>query len=92
MNLVKLKEKGQVTIPASVRAQVAAHKGDIFEVVVANGNIVLKPQELVSRKQTRKGQKHEGADVSEFIGSLKGLFGSQEEIDASIRKERKSWE
>jgi AbrB family looped-hinge helix DNA binding protein len=92
MTLVKLKEKGQVTIPAAVRAQVAAHKGDIFEVTVANGNIVLKPQEVVSRKQTRKGKVRRGTDISEFIGSLKGLFGSQDEIDAAIRKDRDSWE
>lgn len=92
MSLVKLKEKGQVTIPAAVRAQLAAHKGDVFEVVVMSGNIVLKPQEVISRKLPRKGQKHSGVDISKYIGSLKGLFGSQEEIDAYIRNERDSWE
>ncbi len=92
MSLVKLKEKGQVTIPAAVRAQVAAHKGDIFEVVVMNGNIVLKPQEVISRKLPRKRQIRSSVDISDFIGSLKGLFGSQEEIDSYIRKERDSWE
>jgi AbrB family looped-hinge helix DNA binding protein len=92
MSLVKLKEKGQVTIPAAVRAEVAAHIGDMFEVSVSNGNIVLKPQEVVARKQTRKIQKHRGTDITEFIGSLKGLFGSQDEIDAAIRKDRDSWE
>jgi AbrB family looped-hinge helix DNA binding protein len=91
MPLVKLKEKGQVTIPAAVRAQIAAHQGDVFEVVVAHGNIVLKPQEVVSRKIPRKGQKRSGADISKYIGIAKGLFGDQAAIDAYVRKERDSW-
>jgi AbrB family looped-hinge helix DNA binding protein len=91
MSLVKLKEKGQVTIPAAVRAQVGAHKGDVFEVVVSNGNIVLKPQEVISRKLPRKEQKRSGVDIGKYIGSAKGLFGGPEEIDAYVRKERGSW-
>ena len=51
MTLVKLKEKGQVTIPAAVREQISAHKGDVFEIGMANGNIILKPRDIVSRKR-----------------------------------------
>jgi AbrB family looped-hinge helix DNA binding protein len=87
MSLVKLKEKGQVTIPAAVRAELAAHIGDVFEVTVANGNIVLKPQEVVSRKS----QKRKAVDISKYIGAAKGLFGDPKTIDAMVRKERDSW-
>jgi AbrB family looped-hinge helix DNA binding protein len=89
MTLVKLKEKGQVTIPASVRQQISAHKGDVFEVAVTNGNIVLKPQEVVSRKRSAKTKK--GVDISPWIGSGKGLFNSPEEAAAFIKLERASW-
>jgi len=92
MSLVKLKEKGQVTIPATVRKQLSAEIGDVFEVVVANGNIGLKPQDVVSRKAVQKKQKRGGVDISKYIGSAKGLFGSPEDVDAYIRSERDQWD
>jgi AbrB family looped-hinge helix DNA binding protein len=92
MSLVKLKDKGQVTIPAAVRAQVAAQKGDVFEVTVQSGNIVLKPQEVISRKLRRKEQKRSGVDIGKYIGLAKGLFGNPEEVDAYVRRERESWD
>jgi AbrB family looped-hinge helix DNA binding protein len=92
MTLVKLKEKGQVTIPASVREQISAHKGDIFEVAVANGNIVLKPQDVVSRQKNQSAKIGKGVDIASWIGSGKGLFKSPEEAAAFIKSERSSWD
>jgi AbrB family looped-hinge helix DNA binding protein len=92
MTLVKLKEKGQVTIPAAVRAQISAHKGDMFEVDVANGNIVLKPRDIVSRKRPTATKVKQGVDISSWIGSGKGLFQSPEEAAEFIRSERTSWD
>ena len=90
MTLVKLQENGQVTIPALVREQISAHQGDMFEVAVTNGNIVLKPQDVVSRKRGAKTKK--GVDISPWIGSGKGLFNSPEEAAAFIKSERASWD
>lgn len=92
MPLVKLKEKGQVTIPAAVREQISAHKGDVFEIAVANGNIVLKPQDIVSRKRTPATRVKKGVDISSWIGSGKGLFKSPDEAAEFIRSERASWD
>ena len=92
MTLVKLKEKGQVTIPANVREQISAHKGDVFEVAVANGNIVLKPQDVVSRKRNPVARGKKGVDIASWVGSGKGLFKSPEEAAAFIRSERASWD
>ncbi len=92
MSLVKLKEKGQVTIPASVREQISAHKGDVFEVAVSNGNIVLKPQDVVSRKKPALGKGKKGVDISTWIGTGKGLFQSPEEAANFITRERASWD
>ena len=91
MILVKLKEKGQVTIPAGVREQINAARGDVFEVSVTDGNIVLKPQEVVSRSSPRR-QQGGGVDISKWIGSGKGLFKTPAEADAFIRSERDQWE
>ncbi len=91
MTLVKLKEKGQVTIPAAVREQISAHKGDVFEVGVTNGNIVLKPQDIVARKPKAAVRSKKGVDISTWIGSGKGLFQSPEEAADFIKSERASW-
>ncbi len=91
MSVVKLKEKGQVTIPASVRQQISAHTGDVFEVTVANGDIVLKPLEVVARKK-KPASKSKGVDISKWIGAGKGLFQSPEEAADFITRERASWD
>lgn len=97
MMLVKLKDKGQVTIPAAVREQVAARLGDVFEVSVANGNIVLKPQEVVARKKQRKAKRQQsqpgsGVDISRWIGAGQGLFKTPEDVADYIRTERAQWD
>jgi AbrB family looped-hinge helix DNA binding protein len=92
MSIVKLKEKGQVTIPASVREQISAHKGDVFEVAVSNGNIVLKPLDIVTRKKAPAAKHKSGVDISTWIGAGKGLFHSPEEAADFIARERASWD
>jgi AbrB family looped-hinge helix DNA binding protein len=42
--LTKLSTKGQVVVPDSVRRRLGLHPGDILEVGVENGSIVLTPQ------------------------------------------------
>jgi AbrB family looped-hinge helix DNA binding protein len=92
MTLVKLKEKGQVTIPAAVREQISAQKGDVFEVNVTNGNIVLKPKDIVSRKRRAGASSKRGVDITSWIGSGKGLFNSPEEAAEFMRSERDAWD
>lgn len=93
MPLTKLKDKGQVTIPSAIREEIGARQGDIFEVAIADGSIVLKPQDVVSRSGSRN-QPHgrTGVDITRWIGSGKGLFETPEEVDAFIRSERARWE
>jgi hypothetical protein len=58
---------------------------------VANGNIVLKPQDVVSRKKSTWAKAKKGVDNAPWIGSGKGLFKSPEEAAAFIKTERASW-
>jgi AbrB family looped-hinge helix DNA binding protein len=92
MTLVKMKEKGQVTIPAAVRERISAHTGDVFDVVVVGGEIVLKPQDVVSRDASPSSAPLKGVDITSWIGSGRGAFNSPEEVDAFIRAERDQWE
>jgi AbrB family looped-hinge helix DNA binding protein len=49
MPYVKVKTKGQVTIPAEFRRDLHLEEGDLLEVVVERGRIVLKPKTVVDR-------------------------------------------
>ena len=88
MSLVRLKDKGQLTIPADIRLAVAAQVGDLFEVEVANGNIILRPQEIVARNAASA----KGVDIGNWIGTGKALFSNANEADAFMRAERAAWE
>ena len=92
MSLVHMKDKGQVTIPAAVREQIAAVKGDMFEVTVMDGNIVLHPQDVVARGAVAASLPKRGVDIRQWIGSGRGLFKTPEEADAFIRSERDQWD
>ena len=90
MSLATLKEKGQITVPANIRRQIQAHKGDIFNFEVVNGRVVMTPQMQAATQPRTKQRK--GADIGKYIGSMKGKFGCVEEIDEYIRNERDSWD
>ena len=49
MELVKVKTKYQVTIPKDVRDRIGVEKGDVLDVRVDNGTVVLVPQEVRDR-------------------------------------------
>lgn len=86
MPQVKLREKGQVTIPAELlqewnrKYNVAAN--DSVEVSLSNGVLMMIPS---TRQATKR-------DVMSFAGIGKGLWGdSAQDIDANIQKLRDSW-
>ena len=88
MALAQLKGRGQVTIPAAVREQLAASAGDMFEVSVLDGAILLKPLDLAPRAVPVA----KGVDIARWIGSGKGAFSTPAEVDAFIRAERAKWD
>jgi hypothetical protein len=86
MPQVKLREKGQVTIPADLlqewsrKSHVATN--DSIDVSLANGVLMLVP----STRNTGK------RDIMSFAGVGKGLWGStQEEIDTTVQELRSTW-
>jgi AbrB family looped-hinge helix DNA binding protein len=89
---VRLKDKGQVTIPASVRSAIDATVGDVFEVALDDGNIILRPQQMSRKAPSKTKSKAKGVDIAGWIGSGKGLFKTVDEVDAFIRAERDRWE
>lgn len=79
MSLVTVKTKYQVTLPSEVREQINVQEGDIFEVTVQRGKIVLSPKTLIDKRLA------EGlADIK--AGRTHGPFNSVEEMLASLNK------
>ena len=50
MPLVRIKDKGQVTLPAKIRERRGLHTGDFMEVREEGDRIVLIPQEVAPRQ------------------------------------------
>ena len=90
MTHVQVKQKYQVTIPASIRKKIALQEGDMIEVVERNGLIVLIPKTL-TRKQATTDAK---PSIKSLLGVNEGsgLYSSTKEIDDTIRELRNEWQ
>ncbi len=70
--LIQIRKKAQLTLPQSVRQELGIREGDLLDVRVQNGAIVLKVKKLVDREQawfwTKRWQEGE-AEAEEDIHS-----------------------
>lgn len=79
MSIIKLKTKGQVTLPSQIRQQVGLRTGDILEASVTAGKITLTPKSLVD-----KGIAEGLADIK--AGRSFGPFASADEMIKDLQK------
>ena len=49
--LIQLRKKAQLTLPQSVREKLGLEEGDLMDVQVRNGEIVLKVKKLIDKEQ-----------------------------------------
>ena len=70
MSLTRIKEKYQVTIPASIRKKLDLHVGDVFDAEVQDDTIVFHPKTLVDRSQA----------VQQFIDLVEQVHQENENI------------
>lgn len=75
--LVRVQEKGQVTLPAEVREKLGLKKGDLVSVTPTENGILITPQEIVAT---------EALDKIGAVLRQKGL--SLEKLIESGRKQR----
>jgi AbrB family looped-hinge helix DNA binding protein len=86
MPLAKVKDKGQVTIPADVRERIGLDVGDYVEVKEEGNRIVLIPQAVVERHPEIDKAIAEGlADVR--AGRVTPAFKTMEELEAWFETE-----
>ncbi len=82
MPLVKVKEKYQVTLPASVRQKAGLAVGDLLEATVEGKKITLTPKSVVDRELALALE-----DVKK--GRIYGPFRSAKEMIRSLHQEAK---
>ena len=86
MNIVKVKDKYQVTIPTSVRKKVGIEVGDILEIKAERDGVVLSLQSVISKRLAHAIQEVESGQTHGPFKSARELFAS---LDNSSRKRTK---
>ncbi|MSP01015.1 MAG: AbrB/MazE/SpoVT family DNA-binding domain-containing protein [Acetobacteraceae bacterium] len=81
MPLVKIKEKGQLTLPARIRERHGLAIGDYVDVTEEGSRIVLVPQTFVERRPAVDAAIAEGlADIG--AGRISPRFDNAEDFEA----------
>lgn len=70
--LVRVQQKGQVTLPTGVRKKMGIKKGDLVAVMETEEGILITPQEIIAAKlldRMGKALKAKGLTLEELIDS-----------------------
>ncbi len=76
--LVRVQEKGQVTLPADVRRKLGLKKGDLVSVAETEDGILITPQEVMANKlldQIGDALREKGLTLDELIESGREIRG-----------------
>ena len=80
---VKLRPKGQLTIPAAIIEEAKLPDDVTFEIAFVNGVITLTPRIKDKKKD----------DIMSYAGICKGVWGNtDEEFEKTLRDLRDEWE
>src|SRR3990172_1962355 len=70
--LVRIQEKGQVTLPSELRKKIGLKKGDVVAVVETDNGVLITPQEVLATKALDaigEALRKKGLSLEELIGS-----------------------
>ena len=84
MPLAKVKQKGQVTIPANIREHLGLDEGDYVEVTTEGSRIMLTPEEITDRHPVIDTALAEALE-DENTGRVSPKFGSVAEFEAWLK-------
>lgn len=76
--IVRVQEKGQVTLPADVRRRLGLKKGDLMAIVETGEGVFLSPRVAIAVKaldQMGEMLRETGATLEEFIESGRDVRG-----------------
>ena len=83
--LVRVKEKYQVTLPAALRKAAALETGDYLEASQWGDGILLWPASAGKAARRRTG-------IVAFLNERRGAGRTREDIDAQVAEERAAWD
>jgi antitoxin PrlF len=86
--LVRIQEKGQVTLPADVRRKLGLKKGDLVSVTQTAEGILITPQEVLAMKaldQIGEALRAKGLTLEELIESGREIRGKLIEEEYGIK-------
>ncbi len=84
MPMIKVRHKGQVTLPAEIRDELDLEQGDLLEAEVHNGKVVLTPKTVIDRSKAVEAAIDEGLRDIE-AGRVSPVFESVEEMKEYLR-------
>lgn len=76
--LVRIQEKGQVTLPANLRRKLGLKKGDLVAVEETENGVLITPQEVLAMKaldRIGKELNRRGLSLEELIESGRAIRG-----------------
>lgn len=76
--LVRIQEKGQVTLPADVRRKLGLQKGDLVAITETDEGVLISPQQVVAMKALQRVERilaEQGVDLNEMIESGRDIRG-----------------
>lgn len=89
--LVRVQEKGQVTLPTAIRKKLDLKKGDLVAVMETEDGVFISPQEIVATKaldRIGKILRGKGVSLDEMIESGRKERGSILEKKYDLRSDK----
>lgn len=89
--LVRVQEKGQVTLSAEVRKKLGLKKGDLVAVIETDEGVLISPQEIVATKALNKigeALKEKGISLEKLIETGRKVRGSLIEKKYGLRSDK----
>jgi AbrB family looped-hinge helix DNA binding protein len=83
--LVRVKDKYQVTIPAEIRAVISIQTGDYLEASAFQGGILLRP------KRVSDPQGASSPTILDFLRTSRAVQRTKSDIDAALNSQRDAW-
>jgi len=63
MALIKLKHKGQMTLPAEIRDRLQLQRGDLLEATTDGRSVILTPKTLIDREALKAGEGRKSTSI-----------------------------
>ena len=89
MELVQLRDKSQITLPAKIQKELGIKKGDYLEVSIEDDRIILIPKVLVDKKEitlSKAGEKYLQEALNDIKEGKIKSFDKTEDLMDDLKK------